>query len=264
MATRATMMKDRDAARANLSGAPSKPTANDNYPLDDKSGTYAMDPDNVQSSEGYDFNGLQRLSFCCNEPGASGGSPPESSIALVGYGNYNYSDVTTFFSQYGMAWYLYAYYINGSGFPAVDGEAPLDVEYSGAMSNSYGSYLDTARIYEYEMPNGLYATYADAFEDIDTDNYADVVSTSYGWEENVGFSGSVATGTMHPIFNTMVGEGRTLIAASGDNGASDGCSTATAVDYPSSDPDFIAAGGTQLNMNTSGIIHRGRNCPLAG
>jgi len=227
----------------------SKPTASDSYPL---SGGVA-NPDNIQSSEGYDYNALQRLSFCCNEWGDASGSPPESSIALVGYGNYNYSDATTFFGYYGMAWNLSSYYINGSGFPGVDGEAPLDVEYSGAMSNSYGAWQDTAQVIEYEMPNGLYATYADAFEAIDSQGYADVVSTSYGWEENVGFSGSVATGTMHPIFNTMVGEGRTLIAASGDNGASDGCGDATAVDYPSSDPDFLAAGGTQLLLNSNGI-----------
>jgi subtilase family serine protease len=135
----------------------------------------------------------------------------------------------------------------------VDGEAPLDVEYSGAMSNSYGSYLDTAHIYEYEMPNGLYATYADAFNQIVSDDYAKVVSTSYGWEENVGFSGSVATGTMHPIFNSMVGTGWTLIASAGDNGSSDGCADAIAVDYPASDSDFLAAGGTQLLLDSSGI-----------
>ncbi|MFZ0392278.1 MAG: protease pro-enzyme activation domain-containing protein [Terracidiphilus sp.] len=231
----------------------SNPTPSDSFPLDDRSGTYAMDPDNIQSSEAYDFNAFQKLSHCCNEPGDSAGSPPESSIALVGYGNFNDSDVETFFGAYGMAYYFYAYYINGSGFPGVDGEAPLDVEYSGAMSNSYGSYLDTARIYEYEMPNGLYATYADAFEAIDSDNYADVVSTSYGWEENVGFSGTVATGTMEPIFMTMTGEGRTLIASSGDSGASAGCGDATAPVYPSTDPDFIAAGGTELTLNDSGI-----------
>jgi len=228
----------------------SKPTPSDSFPL---SGGVA-NPDNIQSSEGYDYNALQRLSFCCNEWGDSSGSPPESSIALVGYGNYNYSDATTFFNNYGMAWNLSSYYINGSGFPGVDDEAPLDVEYSAAMSNSYGSYLDTAQVIEYEMPNNQYATYADAFEAIDSDNFADVVSTSYGWQENVGFSGSVATGTMHPIFNTMIGEGKTLIAASGDMGASAGCQDATSVWYPASDPDFLAAGGTQLLLDSNGIF----------
>ena len=241
------------AARADDGGAPTKPTPEDSYPLDYKSGTYAMDPENVQSSEGYDFNALQRLSHCCNEPGASGGSPAESSIALVGYGGFNLSDVQTFFGAYGMAYNLNWYCIGGSPCPSNDGEAPLDVEYSGAMSNSYGSYQDTAHIYEYEMTNNQYTTYEAAFNDIVSDGHAKVVSTSYGWEENVGFSGSVATGTMHPIFNNMVGVGITLIASSGDNGASDGCGDATSVDYPSSDPDFIAAGGTQLTLDTNGI-----------
>jgi hypothetical protein len=253
--TRPAAITSRAAAKSNESGAPSKPKANDNYPLDDMSGTYAMDPDNVQSSNGYDYNALQRLSFCCNEPGLSAGSPAESSIALVGYGGFNTTDTAAFFNFYGMAWNLTWYCIGGSPCPGNDGEAPLDVEYSGAMSNSYGSYLDTAHIYEYEMTNNLYTTYESAFNDVMNDGHAKVVSTSYGWEENVGFSGSVATGTMHPIFNNMIGVGITLIAASGDNGASDGCGNATAVDYPSSDPDFIAAGGTQLNMYTNGIFY---------
>ncbi|HEY1159704.1 MAG TPA: S53 family peptidase, partial [Terracidiphilus sp.] len=254
---RPTAMTSRAAAKAakNESGSPTKPNANDNYPLDYMSGTYAMDPDNVQSSNGYDYNALQKLSYCCNQPGDSGGSPPESSIALVGYGGFLVSDVSTFDGKYGMAYNLTWYCIGGGSCPGNDGEAPLDVEYSGAMSNSYGSYLNTAHIYEYEMTNNLYTTYEAAFNDIVSDGHAKVVSTSYGWEENVGFSGSVATGTMHPIFNTMVGTGITLIAASGDNGASDGCGDATAVDYPSSDPDFIAAGGTQLNMYTDGIFY---------
>ncbi|MGB6830046.1 MAG: protease pro-enzyme activation domain-containing protein, partial [Terracidiphilus sp.] len=243
------------AAMANQSGPLSEPGANDSFPLDDKSGTYAMDPDNIQSSNAYDFNALHRLSYCCNEPGDSGGSPPESSIALVGYGGIIGTDISTFAGAYGMAYDWTYYCIGGSACPGNDGEAPLDVEYSLAMSNSYGAYQNTAHIYEYEMTNGLYTTYESAFNDIVSDGHAKVVSTSYGWEENVGFSGSVATGTMHPIFNTMVGTGITLIAASGDNGASDGCVDATAVDYPSSDPDFIAAGGTQLNMYTNGTFY---------
>jgi hypothetical protein len=253
-ASRRSAMTSREAAKSESLSALS-PKANDNYPLDYKSGTYAMDPANVQSSNGYDFNALQKLSQCCNEPGASAGSPPESSIALVGYGGFVVSDVNTFASAYGMAYNLTWYCIGGGSCPGNDGEAPLDVEYSMAMSNSYGSSLDTAHIYEYEMTNGLYTTYESAFNDIVSDGHAKVVSTSYGWEENVGFSGSVATGTMHPIFNTMVGTGITLIASSGDSGATAGCGDATAVSYPASDPDFIAAGGTQLNMYSDGVFY---------
>jgi hypothetical protein len=101
------------AARPEDGGTPTKPTAGDSYPLDYMNGTYAMDPDNVQSSEGYDFNALQRLSHCCNEPGVSGGSPPESSIALVGYGGFNVPDIQTFFGAYGMAYLINWYCIDG-------------------------------------------------------------------------------------------------------------------------------------------------------
>jgi hypothetical protein len=249
-------------------GSVSSSKTNDSFPLDDKSGTYAADPDNIQSSEAYDYNALQQLSHCCNVHNDTTGSPAVSSIALVGYGAYNYSDVTTFFGAYinqaadgsgpcYMEWNLSNILVDGSA-PAVDGEAPLDVEYAGAMSNSCGfsnsgKQVNTAHIYEYEMADSSYATYYDAFSDIVSDDYAKVVSTSYGFVENVGFSGSYATGTMHPLFNSMLGSGWTLIAASGDNGASDGCGDATAVDYPSSDPDFLAAGGTQLTLNDSGI-----------
>jgi subtilase family serine protease len=92
----------------------SKPTPMDSYPLNGG----VANPDSIQSSEGYNYNALQALSHCCNEPGDSGGSPPESSIALVGYGNFNVSDVTTFFSTYGMAYNLNWYYIIWNRLPA--------------------------------------------------------------------------------------------------------------------------------------------------
>jgi len=242
--------------KANVSGKSSGSTAHDSFPLDDKSGTYAMDPSNIQSSEGYDFNALQRFSSCCNEPGVSGGSPPESSIALVGYGAFNLSDVNTFVSAYGMAYNLSWYCIGGGSCPAVDGEAPLDVEYSLAMSNSYGSYADTAHVYEYEIDNNLWSTYEAAFSQVLTDGHAKVLSTSYGGNEDPDSStAGIETGTMHSIFNNMVAAGITLIAASGDSGAADGCGNETAVDYPASDPDFIAAGGTQLSMYTDGTFY---------
>ena len=243
------------AATADMPKASSALGAHDSYPLDYKGGTYAMDPANVQSSEGYDFNGLQRFSSCCNEPASSAGSPPESSIALVGFGGFNLSDVETFFGAYGMAYNLTWYCIDGSTCPSNDGEAPLDVEYSGAMSNSYGSYLDTAHIYEYEMVDNKWSTYEEAYNDVLSDGHAKVVSTSYGGNEDINSTDAgIETGTVHSIFNNMVAAGITLIAASGDNGAADGCGAETAVDFPGSDPDFIAAGGTQLNMNTSGIF----------
>jgi hypothetical protein len=231
----------REARRA------SSPTPMDGPPLD---GTVA-DPDNITSSEAYDYDALHALSHCCNETGNAGGSPPESSIALVTFGDFQSSDLNAFATRYGFAYNWNSYYINGSGYPGQDDEAPLDVEYSTAMSNSYGSYLNTAHVFVYEIPNNLYASYADAYNQILSDDHAKVVSTSYGYEET-GFSSDVAINTMHPIFNNMVGQGITLIASAGDNGATDGCTDAIAVDYPASDPDFVAAGGTQLLLDSNG------------
>ena len=244
------------ATTANVSAAHTSLSAHDSYPLDDKNSTYAMDPDNIQSSEAYNYNALQRFSACCNEPGVSGGSPPESSIALVGYGGFNVPDIQTFFGAYGMAYLINWYCIDGSTCPSNDGEAPLDIEYSGAMSNNYGSEYDTAHIFEYEMTNDLWSTYEDAYNDVLSDGHAKVLSTSYGGNEDPNStSAGLETGTMHSIFNNMVAAGITLIAASGDNGAADGCGAETAVDYPSSDPDFIAAGGTQLSLYTDGTFY---------
>jgi Bacterial Ig-like domain (group 3)/Pro-kumamolisin, activation domain len=207
-------------------------------------------PDNITNSEAYDYDGLARLSHCCNVHNDPGGSPPSSSIALVTGGNFEFSDVGTFFSYYGMAYNITAYSIAGS-WPGQDDEAPLDVEYSTAMSNSYGSPLDTAHVYVYEEGNNYLSTIATVYNTIVSDDHAKVVSTSYGWTEG-GSDDSWETLTMHPIFNTMVGEGWTLIAAAGDGGTTDSCSDAINVDWPASDPDFLAAGGTELLLNSSG------------
>ena len=235
----------------NASASGEKPS--DSYPLDYIGSTYAMNPDNIWSSEGYNYNGLQRFSHCCNVHDDTSGSPAVSSIALVGYGAFNFSDVETFFDFYGLAYNFNVWLVDGSA-PAVDGEAPLDVEYSGAMSNNPGTPNNTAHIYEYEMADGSLGTYEDAFAQIVSQDHAKVVSTSYGGTEALSGPWNTAeTGALHTTFNNMVAKGYTLIAASGDNGASDGCGNATDVDYPSSDPDFLAAGGTQLTLNDSGI-----------
>ena len=240
---------------AHVSAASTGFGAQDSFPLDDRSGQYAMDPSSVQSSQGYDFNALHRFSQCCNQPGIAAGSPPESSIALVGFGGFNLSDVSTFFSNYGMAYLLTWYCIDGSTCPAADDEAPLDVEYSGAMSNSYGSEYYTAHIYEYEMTNNMFSTYEDAYNDVLSDGHAKVVSTSYGGNEDPNATvAGIETGTVHSIFNNMVAAGITLIASSGDSGSAVGCGASIAVDYPASDPDFLAAGGTQLNLNDDGTF----------
>jgi len=248
----------RTKAASSMASGPSSP------PAPSFTNGYA-DPSNIPySSESYNYNGLFTFSHCCNVHNDSGGSPAVSSIALVTFGNFEESDVNAFFTNYGMAWNWNSYSIDGSpeeecapgssGCPTdgQDDEAPLDVEFSGGSANSFGSYLDTAHVYVYEAVNTLYVTYEDVFNYIVSDGHADVISTSYGWSEHGFDSTGTEEGVMHSIFNTMVGEGYTLIAAAGDQGSTQDCVDANRVNYPSADPDFVAAGGTALQLYSNG------------
>ncbi len=234
-----------------------------------------VDPANLYSSQVYDYSALLAQSKCCNVHNDSNGSPADTSIALATFGGFNESDANTFFQFYGMAWNITAYSINGyidgeNSIPGTeciigvdagcnsdggDDEADLDVEYSTAFSNSFGSSNDTAHVYVYEGANGYQGTYFDMWNSILNDGHAHVVSTSYGGEETSYWSGYVsgtAVGDAHYIFNQMVGEGLTLVAAAGDQGSTPGCGDGNGVIYPSSDPDFVAAGGTALKLNYDG------------
>ena len=210
----------------------------------------------IFSSQAYDYDALYGLSHCCNVPGDAAGAPPESSIALVTFGDFEDSDVQTFFKYYGFAWNYDSYIVGGSTAPGQDDEAPGDLEYSTATSNSFGAWSDTAHVAVYEIVNGYYSTYADAYENIVTDNVARVVSTSYGgaeedWDQS-GYATGTGTGQFHGIFNSMTGEGYTLVASAGDSGSAQDCGDAVQVNWPAADPNFIAAGGTALDLDSSG------------
>ena len=71
------------------------------------------------------------------------------------------------------------------------------------------------------------------------------------WDQD-GYVTGTGTGQFHGIFNSMTGEGYTLIASSGDSGSAQDCVDAVQVNWPASDPNFIAAGGTALNLDSSG------------
>jgi hypothetical protein len=80
-----------------------------------------------------------------------------------------------------------------------------------------------------------------------SDNLARTMSTSWGCQE-LGCYDSGDMNTADSIFSSMIGQGWTLVAASGDQGAAAGCGAATAVQFPSSDPNVVAAGGTTLSL----------------
>ncbi len=83
-----------------------------------------------------------------------------------------------------------------------------------------------------------------------TDNVVNVVNISYGLNEDY-LNGLGLVSAWHGKFNQMLGQGWTIMAAAGDNGAVAGCGDSIAVLYPESDPDVVSVGGTQLTLNTS-------------
>ncbi len=210
------------------------------------------DPSDIYGSNAYDYNALQALGHCCNPLGSAGSSPPESSIALATYGDVNFTDVAGFHTQYPyLAYNIQKISIDGGPPTCVvsptngcgnNAETTLDTEWSLATSNDFGGYGNTAKIWVYESSGSA----TDMYNQMLTDGHARVFSTSWSCTEFYGCSSSTMD-TRHAIFNSMIGQGWTLMTASGDRGATDDCAHES-VSYPASDPDVVGVGGTLLSL----------------
>jgi subtilase family serine protease len=214
------------------------------------------DPTNIYSSQAYNYDGLQHLGHCCNPFHVAGGSPPESSIAIAAWGDWSTSDITGFGASYPyLAYNVNGFYIDGQPSGGPNGETLLDTEWTTATANSFGSYLDTAHVWVYMAGSWSQATNSDVFNHMLSDGHARVFTTSWSCTEDTGCS-SAAINAWHGIFNSMIGQGWTLMTASGDRGATDDCyfnnPAHTTVAYPASDPDVVGVGGTSLVLNSDG------------
>jgi hypothetical protein len=227
-----------------------------------------LDPTDIWNSNAYDTNALYHLGHCCNPLHNPGNSPPDSSIAIAGAYGYLYSDMSGFQKQYPYLTYnIQPYNVDGtwscpSGQPTCTEETTLDVEWAVALSNSRSAVANTAKIYMYQGVDPTLGTFTDIFNYMLSEGYARVMSTSWGCAE----IDCVDTGTMDTddnIFTQMVGQGWTLVAAAGDNGATAGipnpsgapnlvCDSRDRVEFPASDGNVIAAGGTTLVLGPTG------------
>jgi hypothetical protein len=232
-------------------------SANDSSP---SSGYYS--PSDIWGQAAYNYDGLQNLGHCCNPGNLTTGSPPEASIAIAAYGvlmsdatNTVFSDVATFASQFNLAANVTAVPMSGvcssscscSSNCSDDVETTLDTEWSLAMSNSLDTASDTAHIYVYEGGRP-----EDVFNAMITDGYARIFTTSWGNPEIYGVSSSEMD-TRDGYFSTMVALGWTLMAASGDHGATADCDNVS-VSYPASDPNIVGVGGTTLELASDDSI----------
>jgi hypothetical protein len=207
------------------------------------------DPPDMYSSEAYDTNALYAQGHCCNPFHVSGGTPRETSIAIATAGTQDTNDFIGFHNQYPFLaehWFL----INVDGTPACcDGEGTMDFEWATAMSNSFGSFTDTASVFMYDGVNTLLSTFTDSFNRILSDNSTRSMSSSWGCAEFDCYDNGTMD-TQHGIFNSMSGQGWTITIASDDQGAVASCVTHLRVEYPASDPNVIAAGGTNLSLDS--------------
>ena len=213
-----------------------------------------LDPTDIYSAGAYDFSALRALNHCCNPHGISGGTPAITSIAIAAFGNVNQADIAGFQKQYPyLATNVSTIQIDGAiACPSNDPgcynyskEATLDAEWATAASNSFGSSSNTAHVYVYEGNDG-FASFYDLYNHALNDNLARVLSTGWGCPEIYSCPTSFMSGA-HAIFNNLVGQGWTLIAASGDHGSSADC-THLSPSFPGTDPDFVSTGGTKLEL----------------
>ena len=218
-----------------------------------RSGLYsygAYDPTDLYSSYAYNYVALQNLGHCCNPLNNPNNSPPQSSIAIAIWGDFRDSDLSGFLSVYPyLAHNVQRHHVDGTPQCCLD-ETTLDVEWTTAMSNSFGSSARTAQIHVYEGVNNHSSTLIDVLNHALSDGKARVMSISWGLAE--GLQGSSYINSFHNVFNQLAGQGWSIAAAAGDAGATDDCATLS-VDYPPTDPNITAVGGTSLSTSSGGF-----------
>jgi len=218
-----------------------------------KSGRYDQyqpyDPATIYTSYAYNYVALQNLGHCCNPLNNPGNSPKETSIAIVIAGDYSDFDFSGFLNQYPyLASNVQRHFVGGMP-QCCDGEATLDLEWSTAMANSFGSSANTAEIHMYETANNYGSSYLHAIEAALNGGVARVLSMSWGGAE-LYVNTDYTMDSFHAVFNQMLGEGWSLVAAAGDGGSTANCQNVS-LSHPASDPDVTSVGGTSLATSQS-------------
>ena len=131
-------------------------------------------------------------------------------------------------------------------------ESSIDLEWSGAMAPSASIlFVNAANV----LPGG---TGEDAITQAIDQNLAPIISVSYG-ECETGWGSSLLNST-NTLFKQANAQGQTILAAAGDEGATDcdpqsvsAASQGLAVDFPASSPYVTAMGGTMFSGDAEAI-----------
>jgi hypothetical protein len=163
-------------------------------------------------------------------------------VAIAELEPYTTTDIQAYQTCYGTTTTVNPISVDGGPSGSQSGEAALDIEDVIGLAPS-------ATIDVYQAPNSL-SSVLHMYQQVATDNVAQVVSTSWGQCE------ARDTGTFlnaeNAIFQQMAAQGQTMLAASGDAGSAD-CdnpispsTSGLAVDDPASQPFVTGVGGTDL------------------
>jgi subtilase family serine protease len=169
-----------------------------------------------------------------------------ATVAIATAYTFKAADVNAFWNAFGGGAPDYSIVSVGGRSHRADPETTLDLERAGAMAPG-------AKILVYEGVNSSNSTFEAVYNRIVAENKASVVTTSWGLCEQQMPSALVTLD--NNIFAEAAAQGQAWFAASGDSGAYDcGDYTALGVDYPASDPNVTAVGGTTLMISPGGAI----------
>jgi len=173
-------------------------------------------------------------------------------VAIATAYSYSQADVNAYWRQFGITRTGKVTNIPIAGTTnQLEGETTLDLQQVGGQAPG-------ADILMYLGHDPKFTTFAMIFNQIVVDNKADVVSVSWGLCERD--TGPSQMKTENDIFKQGAAQGMAVFASSGDDGAYD-CrpdpnekdpakkKPILSVDYPSSDPNVVAVGGTMLILN---------------
>jgi len=182
----------------------------------------------------------------------SGATGTGQCIAVIELGGgYGTSDLSSFFNNLGIpSPKVTAVSVDGgqnspTGDPSgPDGEVELDIEVAGAIAPA-------AQIAAYFAPNteqGFIDAVTTAVHDAKLK--PSIISISWGGPENSWTEQS--RNALNTACQDAATMGVSVLAASGDNGASDG-TTAPTVDFPAASPYVVGCGGTKLTISGTSI-----------
>jgi kumamolisin len=210
-------------------------------PLQVSDGPRLMGP--YRPSDIQRFYGLNRV----YDKEFTGERSRHSTIAIASAFGFDRNDVGRFWSQNGIDRNpedVELIWIGGES-AETHIETTVDVEWAGALAPD-------APILVYAARDASARLFLQMYDRIVSDNRAAVVTTSWGRCE--GQLGHTYLDQAHRIFQRAAAQGITVIAASGDDGADDCGDGSSSVDFPASDPNVLAVGGTRLSSGGDGLL----------